>query len=128
MDNVISHDFIYATRHSVVVVHVTLSAMLDMPVYFKTLNSYSHITVYLESLCGQRTVLQSTGNSQPIYHCPLNYTPPIVDQYEQLIFAKVSRVLAINNNQVSTDSSDQWSTKPENMATDAQPFAFWFVD
>ena len=44
--SVISRDLIYATRHSVIVVHVTLSAMLDMPVYFRTFRT---VIVILQS-------------------------------------------------------------------------------
>ena len=43
---VISRDLIYATRHSVVVVHVTPSAMLDVPIYFRTFRT---VIVILQS-------------------------------------------------------------------------------
>ena len=71
-------------------------------------NTVMHITAY-------------TSGSQPIYHCPLNDTPPIVDQCAtNSRFLQKSAVLTRNNNQGSTDSSDQWCTEPEIRATDAQ--------
>ena len=46
LSGVISRDLIYATRHSVVVVHVTPSAMLDVPIYFRTFRT---VIVILQS-------------------------------------------------------------------------------